>query len=95
MRTRRGEEIQKEGRTCEDKTISEVNRADDEGCEESQKEVPKPVRCGGKCTLLSARTRGEGLADEDPYSWTPGHGVAPDEHTRGHDHHWKMDENFV
>ena len=50
----------------EDEAVSVLDGFDDEGREEREEEVPKPIGCRRECGLASASACREGLADEDP-----------------------------
>lgn len=51
-----------------------------------KEEVPKPVARRAQCGLLGAGAGREGLADNDPDTGRPGHGVSEDEQAGGDNH---------
>lgn len=67
-------------------SVLEPNIANDEGREERDEEVPRPIRRGDERHAAGAVVRGEELADDAPDNGAPGGGVGDDEEAREDDH---------
>lgn len=72
--------------SSEDVSVGKVNCTGNEGGEETNEEVPAPVRCGGQSHTLGTVLGREQFGADSPDHGTPGHGVRGDEETSDNNH---------